>query len=879
MEDESLSIGYDALQKVAGGSKLGNFHYVPVLFADPHHRHRRQRRILETQALLLAGVQGRLPAHGLLRGAGSGRAATVRLGADLREAQRMLEELRRMQTDVSEPALVLNEHCAVCEFRRECREEAIRTDNLSLLRGMHPKEIARYNRKGILTVTQLAHTFRPRRKGKRAPPSHRHNHALQAVAIRDHRIYVLGTPQLPNRPVRIYLDVESNPEAGYVYLIGLIVVADGEERHYSFWAAAKDQESQIFAQFLAVVAPYEELTVYCYGSHEKAFLERMRRIARHKGPVNRILNVLVNVLSSVYQHVYFPTYCNGLKDVGAYLGCSWSESEASGIRSIAWRTRWEETGDDRWKQTLLTYNLEDCAALRRVVELLHAVAAGPELKQGTVNCGNIELPATNVGNLDKLLSDRKWGRTQYNNSDFQFINNCAYFDYQRERVFVRTNRMLRAARARRIKARRRKPRANRKLFITASGCPVCKSERIKEVVLLEDGRCPRPRVRRAYDLLFTAGGIRRQVLECRSRMYQCEQCGHAFVPERYRRLSKHFHNLRSWAMYQHVAHRLSLRTIESMFEEFFELRVFVTDIHMFKSLMADYYRPAYKTLLRQILSGNVVHADETEVKLRVGKGYVWIFASMDTVLFMYRPNREGDFLHELLKDFKGVLVSDFYAAYDSLPCPQQKCLIHLIRDMNQDLLNHPFDPELKAVTGPFGTLLRQVIATVDEQGLKREQLQKHRRDVADYFQRLEAQVFRSEAAESLRTRMLKYRDKLFTFIKHDGVAWNNNNAENGIKQFAYYREDTVGTMSEQGIKDYLVLLSLCHSCRYRNVSFLRFLLSGQRDLDAFCARPGRARRRRSMIELYPKGFVSPFPAPRQRKDSQADSGSNGGCPG
>jgi hypothetical protein len=50
---------------------------------------------------------------------------------------------------------------------------------------------------------------------------------------------------------------------------------------------------------------------------------------------------------------------------------------------------------------------------------------------------------------------------------------------------------------------------------------------------------------------------------------------------------------------------------------------------------------------------------------------------------MYRPTREGDFLHDLLKNFKGVLVTDFYAAYDSLECPQQKCLIHLMRDMNQ----------------------------------------------------------------------------------------------------------------------------------------------------------------------------------------------------
>ena len=53
--------------------------------------------------------------------------------------------------------------------------------------------------------------------------------------------------------------------------------------------------------------------------------------------------------------------------------------------------------------------------------------------------------------------------------------------------------------------------------------------------------------------------------------------------------------------------------------------------------------------------------------------------------YMYRTTREGDFLRELLKGFHGVLVSDFYAAYDSLECPQQKCLIHLIRDFNHDV--------------------------------------------------------------------------------------------------------------------------------------------------------------------------------------------------
>ena len=49
-------------------------------------------------------------------------------------------------------------------------------------------------------------------------------------------------------------------------------------------------------------------------------------------------------------------------------------------------------------------------------------------------------------------------------------------------------------------------------------------------------------------------------------------------------------------------------------------------------------------------------------------GYVWTFTNMEEVAFMYRPTREGEFLKELLKDFEGVLVSDFYGAYDSLDC-------------------------------------------------------------------------------------------------------------------------------------------------------------------------------------------------------------------
>jgi hypothetical protein len=174
--------------------------------------------------------------------------------------------------------------------------------------------------------------------------------------------------------------------------------------------------------------------------------------------------------------------------------------------------------------------------------------------------------------------------------------------------------------------------------------------------------------------------------------------------------------------------------------------------------------------------------------------------------------------------------------------------------MNQALLNNPYDEELQSITGPFGALLRAVVETVDKHGLKRRYLQRHNRDAQDFFRELSVRTFRSEVAELLQNRLMKNRDKLFTFINHDGVPWNNNNAENAIKRFAAYRENAGARLTEAGLTEFLVLLSICQTCRYKGISFLRFLLSRERDLDAFSDKK-RRRRRPPSLQVYPKGFT------------------------
>src|SRR5262249_19614342 len=161
------------------------------------------------------------------------------------------------------------------------------------------------------------------------------------------------------------------------------------------------------------------------------------------------------------------------------------------------------------------------------------------------------------------------------------------------------------------------------------------------------------------DLRFTPGGIRRQVTRCTAVYHRCDDCKLLFLPELYKRLDKHLHGLKSWAMYQHVVHRISLQRLETMFEDCFGLRVGLVELHMLTSLVARRYHNTCKRILDRIVGGSLAHADETHVNLQKDKGYVWALTNLEDVLYIFRSNREAGFLHELLKGFKGVLVTDF----------------------------------------------------------------------------------------------------------------------------------------------------------------------------------------------------------------------------
>ena len=106
---------------------------------------------------------------------------------------------------------------------------------------------------------------------------------------------------------------------------------------------------------------------------------------------------------------------------------------------------------------------------------------------------------------------------------------------------------------------------------------------------------------------------------------------------------------------------------------------------------------------------------------------------------------------------------------------------------------------------------------MDRFGLKTRWLKKHHKGVAVFYKRLEKMDMASTIAQHYRERFVKYREKLFAFLDHDGIPWNNNNSlEHAIKPFAKYRRQMKRSATRwKGIGDYLILLSIYQTCEYR----------------------------------------------------------------
>ena len=273
---QNLESSLHAVERIASEGRGKPAQLIPIRFIFSNKLSLDDKRLLAFDALVLSERLGRTVGRGkIIHGDGQAK-LEVKTSALTNEVRKVTGKIAALLSSHSPPDLVLNRHCVECEFRARCRQRAAEKDDLSLLRGMTEKERKNLNRKGIFTVTQLSYTFRPRRRPKRLAGNHeKYHHSLKALAIRDRKIYIVGSPELKIEGTPVYLDVEGLPDRDFYYLIGLRVkTARGFEQH-SLWADTVDQERRIWADFLGVLSGIDNPVLIHYGRYESIFLKQM----------------------------------------------------------------------------------------------------------------------------------------------------------------------------------------------------------------------------------------------------------------------------------------------------------------------------------------------------------------------------------------------------------------------------------------------------------------------------------------------------------------------------------------------------------------------------------------------------------------------------
>src|SRR5271166_1232593 len=200
--DTSIEIGnfhfhFDALKRSAA-RRSGTARYVPVAFHHGATVSAFQKLLLTFGGFVLRLLQGYYPATGIIIHGPQCSSHSVSLTTQYPKVELAAAALTTIADKEQQVPLLRNNNCNTCEFQSLCLAEAKKQDNLTLLNRMTEKAIKLYARKGIFTLNQLSYTFHPRRQSKRAKIHGRpHSFALQALAIRDQKIYILTPPALP----------------------------------------------------------------------------------------------------------------------------------------------------------------------------------------------------------------------------------------------------------------------------------------------------------------------------------------------------------------------------------------------------------------------------------------------------------------------------------------------------------------------------------------------------------------------------------------------------------------------------------------------------------------------------------------------------------
>jgi transposase len=220
----------------------------------------------------------------------------------------------------------------------------------------------------------------------------------------------------------------------------------------------------------------------------------------------------------------------------------------------------------------------------------------------------------------------------------------------------------------------------------------------------------------------------------------------------------------------------------------------------------------------------VVHADETGWREDGIPGYIWTLSTARSCLFHRDASRAGAVIDALLtEDFGGILVTDFYAAYDHLPGRKQRCWAHLWRDIDALETEYPEDRALAAWVAGVRAIydLARAGRPVPEQGTTPAAAHAREERARGYEQQLRALCTDTMPADrpeaTLAKRIRRYLQELFTFVAVPGVPHTNNAAERSLRGLVIARKVSGGTRSAAGSTCRMRLASIAATARLRSL--------------------------------------------------------------
>jgi hypothetical protein len=273
------------------------------------------------------------------------------------------------------------------------------------------------------------------------------------------------------------------------------------------------------------------------------------------------------------------------------------------------------------RQRLIAYNADDCKAL----QVLTGFACGLRQYDPT------EVPQSpgSIVFVDRLKPLPRFNLISKDGAalpEFTEINKAAYWDYQRDRVYVRSSKSIKRASQNALK--HRATRLPVKVGIEYPPPSFC--SRCGEVDLDLRGKTNLL----TYDVSFMRSGVRGFVRRQIWPRYYCARCQEFVRPPGTGlfTIRKYGLYLRAYAIDQLLQLRISGIKVARAINKILHFELTGSLVSQFKSEFAEMYGQTVEQLVAKITTGSLVHADETQARV-VGKtGYVWVLSSLEEVV-------------------------------------------------------------------------------------------------------------------------------------------------------------------------------------------------------------------------------------------------------